>query len=158
MQRTARKKPLYRKENTRTHGVHHGGGAYRWARNSVAEKRSDAKTGSMHARLRHGLDYTPLFRFLLSRVGSDWSQTHSEAVARLDTPDPIYWIVALRKADRKPFVLIGESTYFSGLCVDEDNRLALVDPDLCVEDMIPSCACCTHTFNGKLFVREYSER
>ena len=40
--RKAHKEPLYRRENTRTHGVHHGEGAYRHQRNSKAETASDA--------------------------------------------------------------------------------------------------------------------
>lgn len=61
----------------------------------------------MHGRARHGRDYTPLFRFLLSKVGGDWDAIHAEAVSRLDTPEPIFWLVALNEADRKPYVRIG---------------------------------------------------
>jgi hypothetical protein len=43
---------------------------------------------------------------------------------------------------------VGESTYYSGLFVDDENRLRKVDPDLGPESMARSCACCTHTFNG----------
>ena len=105
---------------------------------------------------RHGLDYTPLFRFLLSRVGEDWDTVFAEAAARLDRHEPVFWMVARSEAEEKPFVRIGESSYYSGLFVDEDNRLRLVDPDLRVEHMEPGCACCTHTFNGIPFTRKYS--
>lgn len=150
-----RKEPLYRKVNTRTHGVSHGAcrKRYRWARNSKAERASDAPRGPMHGRARHGRDYTPLFRFLLSKVGGDWDAIHAEAVSRLDTPEPIFWLVALNEVDRKPYVRIGESTYYSGLFIDSDNRLAVVAPDLRVEHMTPRCTCCTHTFNGARFTR-----
>jgi hypothetical protein len=152
-----RKGPLYRSVNTRTHGVRHGhGGEYRWSRH--AKKKSKSSLGSMHAGQRHGRDYTPLFRFLLSRVGDDWSAVYSEAVSRLDRPDPIFWIVARSERDKTPYVRVGESTYYSGLYVDEDNRLARVDPHLTVNDMELSCACCTHTFNGVPFTRPYSAR
>lgn len=148
-----RKKPLYRSVNTRTHGVHHGsGGDYRWSR-----RREDrVHAGAMGGNSRRGLDYTPLFRFLLSRVGEDWDAVHAEAVARLDRAEPIFWLVARSKAKRQPFVRIGESSYYSGLYIDEDNRLRLVDPALHVEDMEPACACCTHTFNGVPFTRKYT--
>lgn len=147
-----RKKPLYRSVNTRTHGVHHGsGGDYRWSR-----RREDrAHAGAMGGNSRRGLDYTPLFRFLLSRIDEDWDAVHAEAVARLDRAEPIFWLVARSEAERQPFVRIGESSYYSGLHVDEDNRLRLVDPMLRVEDMEPACACCTHTFNGVPFTRKY---
>lgn len=151
------KEPLYRRVNTRTHGVRHGGGGeFRWSRNARKEDRRSH--GAMGGKRRNGLDYTPLFRFLLSRVGDDWVAVHSEAVARLDDPEPIHWLVARTQAERKPFVRVGESSYFSGLYVDENGRLALVDPSLRVEDMEPGCACCTHTFNGVPFVRKFKAR
>jgi len=148
-----RKEPLYRRVNTRARGVHHNrGGEYRWSRGRDDDR---AGRGAMQKDVRRGLDYTPLFRFLLSRIGKDWDAVHSEAVSRLDRPDPIFWMVALTDDAKKPFVLMGESSYYSGLFVDADNRLAIVDPDLRVEHMKPSCACCTHTFNGVPFVRKY---
>jgi hypothetical protein len=148
------KSPLYRSVNTRTHGVHHGdGGEYRWSRHVRKENRSTR--GSMHSGGRQGRDYTPLFRFLLARVGDDWSEVYSEAVSRLDRPDPIFWMVARSEHDKKPYVRIGESSYYSGLYVDENNRLRRVDPDLTVEAMEPLCSCCTHTFNGVPFTRPY---
>lgn len=151
-----RKEPLYRKVNTRTHNVQHGGGgAFRYARNTKREKANEATRGSMHANRRNGRDYTPLFRFLLARVGHDWAEVHSEAVARLDTSEPIFWLVARAEAEKKPCVRIGESSYYAGLYVDGDGKLAIVDPDLCVEHLTPSCACCTHTFNGVPFTRPY---
>lgn len=148
-----REAPLYRRVNTRTHGVRHGwGGAYRWSRHARREDR--AARGAMPSH-RHGLDYTPLFRFLLARVGDDFTDIHREAVARLDRPDPIFWIVARSEAERQRFVRVSENTYWSGLFVDADNRLARVDPSLGVEAMEPSCACCTHTLDGVRFTRPY---
>lgn len=76
-------------------------------------------------------------------------------MARLDRPDPVFWLVARSEAEKRPFVVVGESTYWSGLFIDEDNRLARVDPELRVEHLEPSCACCTHTFNGAPFVRSF---
>jgi hypothetical protein len=105
--------------------------------------------------MRRGLDYTPLFRFLLSRVGDDWDDVYRAALSRLDREEPIFWLVARSVPDRMPQVRIGESSYYSGLYVDENNRLAVVDPLLRVENMEPSCACCTHTFNGMTFTRKY---
>lgn len=148
------KEPLYRRVNTRTWGVRHGhGGEYRWSRHAWREDR--AGRGAMSGHRRHGLDYTPLFRFLLSQVGGAWVDIHREAVSRLDRPDPIFWMVARSAAEKRAFVRIGESTYYSGLYVDAEGRLARVDPALGVETMEPSCACCTHTFNGVPFVRRY---
>ncbi|MEO0823754.1 MAG: hypothetical protein AAF074_25510 [Pseudomonadota bacterium] len=109
----------------------------------------------MHKKHSHGLDYTPLFRFLLSKIREGWSAAHREAVDRLDREEPIFWLVARQREDGQPFVRIGERTYFTGLYVDDDNRLALVDADLTVEQMTPFCPCCTHTLNGVPFVRRY---
>jgi hypothetical protein len=151
--------PLYRRVNTRTHHVRHAprSGEARWERNTKSTKENESMRGSMHPGHRHGLDYTPLFRFLLSRVGQDWDAVHSEAVARLDRPDPIFWMVALQAHDESPFVCIGQSSWWSGLRVDDDNRLVKVAPDLTVDDMEPDCSCCTHTFNGVRFTRPYAE-
>lgn len=153
------KEKLYRKVNTRTRGVHHGsGGEFRFERNTKAEKASDRPRGSMHGNKRHGLDYTPLCKFLLSRIGRNWDEIFSEAVSRLDRPDPIFWMVARSEAEKKPIVRLGESTYYSGLYIDENNKLALVDPALSIDELRPSCACCTHTFNGERFTKRYGEQ
>ncbi len=156
MSHDPRKKPLYRKVNTRARGVHHNkGGDYRHERNTKAENSREATLGSMHGKQRRGLDYTPLFRFLLSKVGEDWNAAHSEAVSRLDTEEPIFWMVARSEADKRPCVRIGESSIYSGLYVNENGKLAKVDPQLRNEDLTPDCPCCTHTFNGVPLIRKY---
>ena len=158
--RQREREPLYRKVNTRTRGVVHGGGEYRWARHSKASSQAaenGSMRGSMHANRRNGLDYTPLFRFLLSRVGRDWDKAYKEAAARLDRTEPIFWLVARNEDEKEPSVRVDESSYFSGLFIDADNKLALVNPQLKNEDLIPACACCTHTFNGVRFVRKFAE-
>ena len=150
------KKPLFRKVNTRTHGVRHGSGAKaKWERNTKASSRNEATLGPMHSTHRHGLDYTPLFRFLLSKVGENWDALHSEAVSRLDSEDPIYWIVARTEEEGQPYVRVGESSYYSGLFVDAQRRLSLVDPSLDEHSLKPFCPCCTHTFNGRRFTQTY---
>lgn len=136
-----RQKPLYRKVNTRARNVRHGfGGDFKHQRQQ-----------------KRGLDYTPLFRFLLSKVGQDWPPVLQEAQARLDKPDPIYWLVALREEERAPYVGIGESTYFSGLYVAEDGTLQVVDPTVNANNFTPFCRCCTHTFNGKVINKRTPE-
>ncbi|MGY1892048.1 hypothetical protein [Pseudomonas sp. SDT291_1_S447] len=147
------KKPLYRKENTTAHNVwrNNPGGHYRDQRNSKAQSRSDAMRGSMHGIKHHGYDYTPLFRFLLSRVGGHWDEIFSEAVSRLDRPEPVFWMVAIHEEDREDIVRLGESAYFNGLFVDGQKQLQIVNPQLTAEDMKPHCRCCTHTFNGVPF-------
>lgn len=149
-------KPLYRKVNTRTHGVHHRfGGDYRDERQPNLEDGAEGLRASMHGRQRRGLDYTPLFRFLLSRVGEPWEPVLREAAARLDRVEPIFWLVARSAAERRDCVRIGEASYYSGLYVDACGRLQLVNPSLTAADLVPGCRCCTHTFNGvRLPVRD----
>ena len=143
------KKPLYRSVNTRTHGVRHGSGSRsKWERNTKASANNESTKQSMHSGQRHGFDYTPLFKFLLSQVGHNWDSVHSEAVSRLDHEDPINWMVASDVSQGSPFFRAGESSYFSGLYVDDNNMLAIVDPELTPDTMLPFCSCCTHTLNG----------
>ncbi|WP_305955620.1 hypothetical protein [Pseudomonas sp. R2-37-08W] len=105
----------------------------------------------MHSHQRHGYDYTPLFRFLLSKVGHPWSKVFSEANARLDRPEPVFWMVALHESDKQEYVSTGENSCYSGLWVDEAGLLQKVNPQLTPEHMKPFCDCCTQTFNGVVF-------
>jgi len=153
------KDPLYRRVNTRARNVHHlHGGDYRHQRNTKGERESQNTRGSMRGGQRRGLDYTPLFRFLLSRIGDDWNEVYAEATGRLDRPDPIFWMVARQDHERQGAVRVGDNTYFSGLYIDDDNRLRAVDPGLSADNMEPACACCTHTFNGVRFTTPYRPR
>ncbi len=148
------KKPLYRKVNTKARGVRHDfGGDFKHLRRKKRDTIEQAR-GSMHGKRERGLDYTPLFRFLLSKVGSKWNDVFSEARSRLDKTDPIYWLIALNPEDKEDYVRTGESTYFSGMYVDQEGILQLSNPELKAKDLIPFCDCCTHTFNGKLFGSE----
>ncbi|MFI5453744.1 hypothetical protein ACHMWN_16515 [Pedobacter sp. UC225_61] len=148
------KAKLFRKVNTTAHNVHHNfGGDFKNTRNSRKETLEQTQ-GKMFGKKERGLDYTPLYRFLLSKVGSNWDEVFSEAKARLDKTDPIFWIVALNGDEKKDFVRVGETSYFSGLYVDDHNILQLSNPNLKASDMEPYCSCCTHTFNGKLFGTE----
>lgn len=148
------KSKLFRKVNTKAFNVHHNfGGDFKNTRNSKRETLEQTK-GKMFGKKERGLDYTPLYRFLLSKVGSNWDKIFSEAKARLDKVDPIFGMVALKEDEKEDFVRIGESSYFSGLFVDDNKILQLSNPTLKAKDMKPFCTCCTHTFNGKLFGTE----
>lgn len=148
---------LYRRVNTRTRGVpHQSGGDYRHERNTKRERATDDRRGRMARGRRRGRDYTPLFRFLLSKVGSPWSEVYSEAKRRLDDEEPIFWLVALHREDALPYVRLGECSYYSGLYVDEAGNLCILDARVGPSSLAPSCACCTHTFNGVPFSRKYN--
>ena len=153
------KKPLlYRKVNTTAHGVHHRfGGDYRDERHDKNLEHATRMRQSMHGEKRRGLDYTPLFRFLLSRVGREWKATYTEAAARVDRDEPIFWLVALRPADERAYVRTGEASYFSGLKVDAQGVLQRVDPQLGPGSLAPQCKCCTHTFNAIRFTQAFDQ-
>ena len=145
------KTKLFRKVNTTARGVRHNfGGDFKHSRNAKSETKEQI-SGSMHGKQNRGLDYTPLFKFLLSKVGSDWNDVFSEAVSRLDKAEPIFWIVAKEYDLKEDYVRVGESTYFSGMYVDDLGKLQLTNPSLNITDLKPICSCCTHTFNGKVF-------
>ena len=149
-----KKEPLFRKVNTTARGVHHlFGGDYKKERHLRKNASFDITHQSMHGKVQRGLDYTPLFRFLFSKIGKPWDQIHSEAVSRLDREEPIFWLVAMHEHERQEYVRVGEASYYSGMFVDENGLLQLVNPNLVLEQMIPQCTCCTHTLNGKPFTQ-----
>jgi hypothetical protein len=140
------KPPLYRKENTTAHGVRHrSGGNFRDERKSRLPIQAESNRTKMHGKVQRGLDYTPLFRFLLSKVKE-----------RLDKTEPIFWLVALREHEREDYVRIGESSYYSGLFVNEDGTLQVVNPSIGPSSLQPTCKCCTHTFNGTPFTKPFA--
>jgi hypothetical protein len=150
------KQPLYRRVNTTAHGVRHEkGGDFRDERRRSGN--SEASRQSMHGRKQRGLDYTPLFKFLLSKRGQSWNEVHAEATARLDRQEPIFWLVALPGHERKSHVRAGESSFYSGMYVDDAGILQVVDPSLGPSSLAPSCKCCTHTFNGIPFTRRFDD-
>jgi hypothetical protein len=151
-----KKAPLFRKVNTTARGVHHRfGGDFNDQRNSRSLRESESTHLPMRGKVRRGLDYTPLFRFLLSKVGASWNDVYAEAVARLDRSEPIFWLVAIRQNDEKEYVRTGEASYFSGLRVDEQGKLQVINPSLGPASLAPQCGCCTHTFNGIPFTRAF---
>jgi flagellar capping protein FliD len=155
------KEPLYRKVNTRTHGVWHTFGSdAKYDRNTKKGMSKSMKRGK-----QRGLDYTPLFRFLLSKVGEEWGSVYSEAKSRLDSEDPIFWMIDLGNNPNKatPFYnpiwdavfSINENAKFSKLIVDDNGLLQFKNPLVSNEDLEPSCPCCTHTFNGKVLIKKF---
>lgn len=145
--------PLYRKVNTKARNVHHNfGGDAKYERHT---KKGMSK--SMHGTERRGLDYTPLFRFLLSKVGKPIDEVYSEAISRLDSSEPFWWMVAKdeNEINEWGYFGVGESTYFSQLIIDKNGLLQISKPDVTNEKLYPSCWCCTHTLNGKVYSQKY---
>lgn len=106
-----------------------------------------------------GWDYTPLFKYLLSKVGQPWNEVYREIKPRLNTVVPIYWMVHRYRnvGNLSGYIRVGESTYYSTLYVDEKGLLQYVDKTINETTLEPSCKCCTHTFNGKKFTKKYKE-
>lgn len=162
------KEPLYRKVNTKARGCFHKVG-------SDAKYDRNTKAGiqrSMKNNVRRGLDYTPLFKFLLSKVGKKWDEVYWEAQSRLNSEEPIFWMVTFGREDQRTMplkvtektqrILDGSFLYdnssYSLLVVDEEGILQIKDPSLKNEDIEPHCPCCTHTFNGKPLVNKFNTR
>lgn len=141
------KEPLYRKVNSKALRCKHNKGTN--FRNERGTKNPDE---SMKQGVKRGLDYTPLYKFLLSRIGKNWDEVHSEAKSRVDKEDPINWMVRNSKDDEDCFR--NENAYFSTLYVDENNLLQKINPKLTVNDFSPLCDCCTHTFNGAVMTNK----
>lgn len=154
MRRRRAPKPLYRRVNTTAHNVHHHEGGD-FAEGRAKSKGEEHLRESMSRGIRRGLDYTPLFRFLLGKVNLPWEDTYREAVRRLDREDPIWWLVAHQNAPHLPICRIGESSYYHGLYVDEEGILRLVAPAIGPESLLPYCTCCTHTLDGVQFTRPH---
>ena len=145
-------KLLYRKVNTKAINVRHDFG-------SDAKHDRNKKSGlkkNMKKDVHRGLDYTPLYMYLISKVGQNWDKIHSDVIKRLEQEEPIYWLVARNDSEKKDYVRCGESSYYSGLYIDENNTLQKVNPDFNNEDLAPSCSCCTYTFNGKVLVKKFN--
>ena len=107
-----------------------------------------------------GWDYTPLFKYLLSKVGQLWNDVYKDVKSRLNSTIPIYWMVyRYRNIDSLVgYIRVGESTYYSSLYVDSKGLLQYVDKSIDQHTLKPSCDCCTHTFNGKRFTKKYKEK
>jgi hypothetical protein len=155
-----KKENLYRKVNTKAINCRHNFGLN--ARHSRNTKNGMDK--SMKQGIQRGLDYTPLFRFLLSKVGQNWDEVYAEAKSRLPNDEPIFWMVRQGVGtDINPYRLGAqkglfqtENARFSTLVVDNDGKLRLENPALKNEDFTPSCPCCTHTFNGKPLNKKFA--
>ena len=64
---------LYRKENKKALNYHGDkGGDFRHSRNTKAMKQFEGGSMSIKKDVQRGVDYTPLFKFLLSKVGKVW--------------------------------------------------------------------------------------
>jgi hypothetical protein len=125
------KELLYRKENKVSLSTKYyivKGGEFRYQRNTKEFLNNDSSHAPMNSG-KYGYDYTPLFKFLLSKVGKKWDIIFGEVKSRLDKEEPIFWIVALHQHEKRDIVKCGESSYYSGLFVDDQGLLQIVNPE-----------------------------
>lgn len=174
------KKPLYRKiRNNESFAHYHNRNwqRYKHSRNTKKVFVDDEVVGlknnteKMSSHNTNGYDYTPLFKFLQSKVGQNWNEIYSEAKSRLDKEEPIWWIVQKTKLiDGKRLSLnhhptcylqpielfsisrIGESTYWRGLYIDENNVLQYIDKNATYE--LHKYDHWTHTLDGKVILKK----
>lgn len=144
------KKDLYRKVNTKVcrMGLYHDFGSdAKYDRNT---KKGISK--SMKSNKRRGLDFTPLYMFLISKIGQKWDEIYSEAKSRIPASETEALQNLFHTAtyyEDHGYKTFGEGTMYSTLVVDENGLLQKSMPELSIEHLYPSCSCCTHTFNGK---------
>jgi hypothetical protein len=161
-----RKKPLFRKENKSSLSTHYyviKGGDFRHERHTKEMKSFQGNKKSMNPKNNLGYDYTPLYRFLQSKVGKPWNDVHAEAVSRLngkEGEEAIFHLVYPNLSMVHPrhgkvhygnvpsIVRMGENSMYHSLTVDEDGILQFIDRDAKWEHSL--CSCCTHTLDGKV--------
>lgn len=151
---------LYRKVSKTTHnGFEHADYGHnersRYSRHTKSGIRRGMNT--QQDSRGYGLyDYTPLFRFLLKQEGRDWDEIWRKCKSRLNTTEPIHYMVLnigknglvnnnipilgiesstidwkgreLADSLKKCF-RYGEGSYYSTMYVDENNKLQFVDKD-----------------------------
>src|SRR5574343_796211 len=157
-------KKLYRRKGRNTLLDDNGKHNYRWTRNKkrviLDEDGSYEIPGDrkMKRKYKDGYDYTPLYRFLHSRVGRDWDEVYSEAISKLPerNPKPIWHIVyhknqcvyedgklmirdsrgviSTPKAVTNTWDRYYSSSYWSNLYIDQENKLRFVDKDYKLTD------------------------
>lgn len=145
-----KKQPLYRKVAKAINNHHFKGSNAKYDRNT---KRGISKT--LKKNIKRGLDYTPLYKFLLSKVGQNFNDIYREVIKRVSDRKAIFHMFRKHEFETGDFVRIGESSFYSKLYIDENNIIQKVNPDLKNEDFSPSCWCCTYTFNGSKLIKKY---
>ena len=143
-----KKEPLFRKENKSSLYTHYyvkKCGDFRHERHTKKMKNFEGNHQSMKSG-KFDYDYTPLFRFLQSKVGKKWDDVYSEAVSRLNDTKPIFWLVKLYESNSFGSVRLGQNSCWHTLTVNEDGILVYIDKTATIT---PSCECCTHSLDGK---------
>jgi hypothetical protein len=99
--------------------------------------------------MNNHFDYTPLFKFLHSKVGQKFDEVFSEAKSRLDKTEPIFWIVQKELDLERAIARVGENSCYHTMYVDEQGLLQFVDKTAKLADELYSVWKYTRTLNGK---------
>ena len=157
------KPPLYRKVCKTTHnGFPHADYGHNERSSYSRHTKKGMKRGmnTQHFRGNTKLyDYTPLFMFLLKQEGRDWGEVWKECVARLDTTEPVgYMVINIRdnglvrdEFESKKYFRYGEGSYYSTMYVDENNKLQFVDKNYVSNPCFEKERRWGETFNGRLY-------
>ena len=102
-------------------------------------------------------DYKPLLHYLLSKVGCDWTIILNNVRPRINNIEVLDWFVedSYEKCVSK-VTRVGEKSYFPTMYVDEHRKLQIYAPEITIDDLAPSCKCCTHTFKGEEFTVKWN--
>ena len=175
-------KVLYRKVNKTSHN---GFGHATFEKNERSSWSRHTKKGirrgmnTQQDRRGHGLyDYTPLFKFLLKQEGRDWDEVWKECTERLNTTDPVlYMVINIKKNGLvNPNVNIecidkpdldwkgrdlanvgiksfryGEGASYSTMYVDKNNKLQFVDKNYVSGPDYENERRWGETFNGRTY-------
>lgn len=163
---TNNSKILYRKVNKTSHnGFEHA----TFGKNERSSWSRHTKRGiqrgmnTQQDRRGHGLyDYTPLFKFLLKQEGRDWDEIWKECTNRLNTTEPILYMVHNIKSnglvrddinisELDPSFCYGEGASYSSMYVDENNKLQFVNKDYVPSPSYENERRWGETFNGRLY-------
>lgn len=148
-------KPLYRTACRPTYGHFKENKHYRHIRNkkkTVIEGEESVDTDTKMVRQRKDvrqLDFTPLYKYLQSKVGEDYDTVYSNVVERIPRNQRgviDYIVMADNTGDG--VARLGESTYFRTLYVDENNKLQFVNKDY-KQTVSKWCYMDTTTLDGK---------
>ena len=80
----------------------------------------------MHGKQHRGQDYSPLFPFLLCKIGQRWNVVFSEAVKRLDRLEPMFWMVAQHIHQQRDILCCGDLSFYPDLFIYDQGLLQQV--------------------------------
>ena len=118
------KNPLYRKINTKSLSTRYWvEGKPKYKHDKLKYEREGLMVIPIKRRRVHGcnwgnFNYNPLFRFLHSKVGSNWDEIYSECCDRLLYREPV-WVLVDRYYKGYDTVRFGENNYWDKLYINE---------------------------------------